>query len=189
MKGPSSSSCCSSELRWLGSLPRVAAGAHCQLMAVPFLLIWCPGASPPSFLGQNSFWQIFFSCLMSMEELWKLLQIEFCSSITVKAASQQTCWMSLLTGLEVTDLSCHVRPQGKWGGRDPPSHSHCVGKGVVHWLGSQDFCMPSDLYQSKPRTDVLWAATVILLRNPLKNWTRSFLEDLASSVKPLFGQN
>lgn len=123
--------CCSSELRWLGSLPRVAAGAHCQLLAVPFLLIWCPGASPPSFLGQNSFWQIFLSCLMGVEESRKLLQIEFCSSIAVRAASQQTCWMSHFTGLWVTDLSCHVRPQGRWGGRDPPSHSHCVGKGCA----------------------------------------------------------
>lgn len=94
-------------------------------LAVPFLLIWCPGATFHSFLGQNSFWQIFFLCLIGMEELWKLLQIEFCSSITVKAASQQTCWMSAsqACGWQL----CHVRPHM----RDPPTHSLCVGKGCA----------------------------------------------------------
>lgn len=103
----------------------------------------------------------------------------------VKAASQQTCWMSHLTGLWVTDLSSPVRPHGKWGGRDPPSHSDCVGKGCanIDWEAKISAC-PLTFCQSKPRADVLWAAAVISLRSLLKNWTRSFLEDLASSVKP-----
>lgn len=65
---------------------------------------------------------------MGREEWWKRLQIEFCFSVTDKSMSQESCRMPCLAAMQLTDLSCHVRPQGEREGRDLPLHSHSSGE-------------------------------------------------------------
>lgn len=42
--------------------------------------------------------------------------------------SQESCRMPCLAAMQLTDLSCHVRPQGEREGRDLPLHSHSSGE-------------------------------------------------------------
>lgn len=179
MKGPSSSFCCSSELGCLGSLPGGGYGCSLPADSSAFSL---PDASSHPFLGQNSFRHRFLSYVWwvqrSRESFYKSgfafqsLLNQHCSKPTGCHASQSRRW-------QICHVMSDLRENGK--GETLPRTATVLER-VVHWSGSQDFCIPSDFCQSKPHISVLWAATTIFLWSHLKNWTWSFLEDLAPSV-------
>lgn len=60
---------------------------------------------------------------------------------------------------------CHVMSDLPWETLPPTVP---VLERVVHWLGSQDSCLPSDLYQSKPHTNVPWQQLLFYLEVPWK---------------------
>lgn len=164
--------------------PRVAAGAHCQPMAVTFLCVLRSKAEATSHssLGQNSFRHRFLSNVWwvrrNHESFYKL-SFAFQSLLNQHHSKPTGCHASQSCRWQICHVMSDLRENGK--GETLP-RTAAVAERVVHWSGSQDFCIPSDFYQSKPHVSILWAEAVILHWSHLTNWTWLFLGDLASSV-------
>lgn len=78
---------------------------------------------------------------------------------------------------------CHVVSDFRESGKgEAHPRTATVLERVAHWSGSWDFCIPSDFYQSKPHTSIVWGVTLVPPWSHLRNQTRSFLKDVASSM-------
>ena len=153
-------------------------------MALPVLCLLRSkaDATSHSFLGQNSSRHRFLS---NVWWVWRNHESFYKSSFAFQSLLNQH--RSKPTGCHASQSCrwqiCHVMSELRENGKgETLLYTAAVLEKIVDWSGSQDFCIPSDFYQSKPSSSTLWAAIIILLWSHLKNWTRSFLEDRASSV-------